>query len=111
MSLEKSPNQDRFEVFNLPTRNQFGPGILGQKVFDLIACGNHCERIITNPDGQSVICGKPAVGSLDFDVGGIGDVVLVCSEACFRKTAEDIIRETNTQGRPTAIGRNGFGRA
>lgn len=91
-------------------RKYFGPKSLGQIVFDFIIAGTTCESYEVDPEGNKIICEKVAAGSVDFDAGGIGDVVLVCSKECFEKTAASIKEQTNAIGRPTAIGRNGFGR-
>lgn len=91
-------------------RRYFGQGPLGQQVFDFVISGNKCEGQIPNSEGKFIECSKPAVGSLDFDAGGIGDSALVCGEECFKRIVEIIRAETITQNRPTVIGINGFGR-
>lgn len=92
-------------------RRYFGTGCLGQRVFGYVTRESRCEGYKTTPEGEMVKCEEKAVGSLDFDVGGVGDIVLVCSEDCFRAAEEKIIKQTNEQYRPTVIGINGFGRA
>ncbi|RJQ25813.1 hypothetical protein C4577_04825 [Candidatus Parcubacteria bacterium] len=84
------------------SRDQFGPGRLGGRVFELISDGTRCESGKVC-DGQNL-----ATGSLDFDAGGEGDCVLVCGD-CQNVEREELLRET--QDRPTALGYNGFGRA
>lgn len=136
MILESSPGHDHSEdnpeinvptpptpaVFNLvkelmengaeltKVREYFSKGHLGQQVFDFVIRRNNCESYIIDPEGKEVKCEEIAIGSVDFDAGGIGDVVLVCSRKCFEITTEKIRAETIAQGRPTIIGINGFGR-
>lgn len=81
---------------NMPTRDQFGPGNLGDYVFRVVSAGNLCEE-----------CGKPATRSVDHS----RDVVLVCGSKCAEAVSRSLLGEANAINRFLIITENGFGRA
>lgn len=89
---------------------EFGGGKLGKSAYSyLIYSEEGCGRI-TSRDPLK-FCGNEPTQTLDFDILGGAEHILVCGEECFVATDIEINRELKSQGRSgTAVGKNGRGR-
>jgi hypothetical protein len=99
--------QEKAPKYNLVSRENFGPGMAGEKAFLAIASGAVCESKTTHKDKQNPL-GDRTVG---FDIGGAYDFVVVCSEACEQAVRNIIEKELLELGRVPSFDKNGFGRA
>lgn len=90
----------------LVSRVSFGQGYLGRQAWEMIRSGSSCEARV---DGQ--LCGKPGVGTTDYDFLGDAEQKVHCGDAHHEFIAQAVLNDLAAQGRNTVIGRNGNGRS
>jgi hypothetical protein len=107
INMEKAPIRQFVEINGqLIARDQFGNGAFGTRIWNTIIGGIPCETLLEDTS----ICGKPAIGTVDFDVNGDPDSVYICSEDHAHQVSTKILHDLNSHGRETVLGRNGNGR-
>jgi len=87
------------------SRDQFGPGIAGEKAYRIISSGAECEAILS-PNKK---CGKRGIMTLDFDVLGELEQLVSCGDEHMELMKEIVDRDLGE--RKTVFGINGWGRA
>ncbi len=92
-------------------RKYFGNGELGEYCFQLITIHHIACDTLVGPNGES--CGKPAIGTTEYDLAGELMIKGHCSMAHHNaiKTAVEQELKDQGEGRMTAFGINGWGRS
>lgn len=80
-------------------RENFGPGLAGERAFNLIKIESSCQE-----------CGGEATHTLDFDVLGDLEQILVCDK-CLPEVERKVREDLAKIGRLSNFGVNGRGRA
>src|SRR3972149_3088258 len=106
MAVERI-SENKFEALLQISRDDFGPGYIGEKSYQIILSGAGCEAFI---DENKTKCNLPSIGTADIDVRDDLEFFPFCSPEHQMLVQSQVLDELNDQGRYSVPAMNGFGR-